>query len=442
MNTIAIIGFGSAGFAALMAIRRADPRAEVTVIDPKPFDLLHPCGLPYALEGKLPVEGLSQNLALQSMGVRKVEALAEKIDTAGKVVHARGDGAFEIPYNRAIIATGYVPFVPPLKNIDNVLGRGLYTLASLEDLGSVMEKAREVSDAIVIGGGAIGLEAAAALRKNGCAVTLLEMRDQVLPGLLDKDMAQLVEKYLSDTGIVCRTGSTVEEILGADLFQGVVAGNERHGAGLCVIAAGFRAGTALAVQSGIDTGPLGIAVDQQLRTSAAGVYAAGDCIASWSVIDGKASAVKLATSAYKQGTLAGLNACGADMTYKGTVGTFVTKVGGLEVSGAGYNTGEAARSGFDPVSGKIKSRLRPEYFPGEEEITIKIVADKNTGKIVGAQAVGEGASARINIISMALEFGISLEDLGRLEMAYCPAVSEVYDPLLRAADFAARRLKR
>ncbi|MBP7586182.1 MAG: FAD-dependent oxidoreductase [Spirochaetes bacterium] len=443
MKRIAIIGFGSAGFAALMAIRKADPRAEVVIVDPKPFDLMHPCGIPYALEGIVTAEGLYQDVALQSMGATRIRACAKSIDRARKLVIAEGpEGAHEVSYETAIITTGYAPFVPPLKNIDRCLGRGLHTLASVEDLVSITQKTKSIESAIVIGGGAIGLEAAVALKRHAGSVALLEMRDQLLPGVLDADLSETVEKHLAAEGIACRCGTAVEEVLGDDGFRGVVAGGERLEAGLCVLAAGFRANITLAKESDIDTESLGIMVDGSLRTSDENIYAAGDCIAAVSVVDGKKTPAKLATAAYKQGTVAGLNACGAGVAYRGTAGTFVTKVGELEVAGTGYNTETATRNGFAPAPGKIKSRLLPDYFPGGGEIIMKMIVDKNSGKILGAQAVGEGAAARINLISMALEFGIGLDDLGRLEMAYCPAVSEVYDPLLRAVDFAARRVKR
>ena len=377
------------------------------------------------------------------MGASRTRARAVKIDRQVKMIHAEGPGGMqEISYDTALITTGYSPFIPPLKNIDRCLGKGLYTLASVDDLESITGKTKGLSSAIVIGGGAIGLEAAVALKRYAGTVTLIEMRDQLLPGVLDKDLSENVEKHLAGEGILCRLGTAVEELLGGDSFQGVLAAGERIDAGLCVLAAGFRANAALAADSGLDVEPLGIVVDNNLRASDGSVYAAGDCIAAVSVVDGKKTPAKLATAAYKQGTVAGMNACGAGAEYRGTAGTFVTKVGALEVAGTGYNTETAARNGHSPVAGKIKSRLLPDYFPGGGDITLKIIVDKNTGKILGAQAAGEGAAARINLISMALEFGIGLEYLGRLEMAYCPAVSEVYDPLLRAVDFAARRVKK
>ncbi len=440
---IAIIGFGSAGFAALMSVRRYDPDAEVTIIDPKPYDLHHPCGIPYALEGIVSPEALTQEVALKSMGAVKVQAIAETIDWKKKIIIARVErDQIEIDYDTAIISTGYQANIPPVKNINAFLGKGIFTIAVPQDLGAVMMAVKTTDSAVVIGGGAIGLEAAIALKKHISSVTLLEMKDHILPGMLDADMAQQVEKYCTSQGIVCKTGSAVEEIVGDEKFSGVKAAGNVIEAGLCIVAAGFAPNTAIAEKSGLQTEKFGIAVDKHLCTSEPDVYAAGDCIASWSIISGEKIPVKLATSAYKQGAIAGANACGMKLEYGGTAGTFVTKLAELEIAGTGFTSRTASKAGFEPVQGKIQSRVLPDYFPGENAVTLKIVADKHSGKILGAQAIGDGAAWRVNIISMAIEYGISLGALPSLELAYCPAVSEVYDPLLRAVDFTLRRMKR
>ncbi len=440
---IALIGFGSAGFAALMSIRRYDPRAEAVIIDPKPYDLHHPCGIPYALEGIVSPEALVQEVALKSMGAVKVQAIAELIDWEKKIIAAEGEnGKIEITYDTAIISTGYQANIPPVKNINAFLRKGIFTLAVPQDLDAVMMAVKTTDSAVVIGGGAIGLEAAIALKKHVSHVTLLEMKDHILPGVLDADMAQQVEKYCAAQGIACRTGSAVEEIVGDDEFRGVTAAGNVIEAGLCIVASGFAPNTAIAEKSGIQVEKFGIAVDKHLCTSAPDVYAAGDCIASWSIIGGEKIPVKLATSAYKQGTIAGANACGMKLEYGGTAGTFVTKLAELEIAGTGFTSRTASEAGFEPVQGKIQSRVLPDYFPGENAVALKIVADKHSGKVLGAQAIGDGAAWRVNLISMAIEYGIPLDALPSMELAYCPAVSEVHDPLLRAVDFTLRRMKR
>ncbi len=443
MATIAIIGLGSAGFAALMAVKRRDPKASVVVIDPKESDLMHPCGIPYSLGGQVEAHCLYQNVSLEKMGARRIRAAAVRIEHDRNEIIARGgEGEVAVPFEKAIIATGYLPVIPPIEGVGPLLNNGIYTLTSVDDLSRIRARAQG-GPCVVIGGGAIGLEAAVAMKRYRSGVTVVEMRGQLLPGVLDPDMSKPLEEYLAGSGITLALGARVEAFHGSSSFEGVTAAGARIAGDLCILAAGFRANTTLAKESGIECDAGGILVDRTLLTSRRDVYAAGDSISGWSVIDGAKSMAKLATSAYKQGTAAGVNALGAGEEYRGTAGTFVTEVGELEVAGTGYTTAAARDHGFDPVAGKITSGILPEYFPGGKEISIKVIFDRASGRVLGAQAVGEhGAAERINIISAAIEFGIPITELPRLEMAYCPAVSEVYDPLLRAIDFGLRRVKK
>ncbi|MCX7679533.1 MAG: FAD-dependent oxidoreductase [Spirochaetes bacterium] len=391
---IAIIGFGSAGFASLMAIKKTDPHAEVTLIDPKPYDLFHPCGIPYAVEGIVSLHSLMQNVAIEKMGVKKFVGRAEAIDWKNKRIYAhseRGDGV-EIIYDDAIICTGSIPHIPPIRNINDFLKKGVYTLVSSHDVDAVNAAIAGANSAIIIGGGAIGLEAAVALKKRCAHVTVFEMKPQLLPGVLDSDMSRLVENHLAALGIECALNAAVEEIVGETSCEGIIASGNFVATQICMIATGFLPNDEIAIKSGITTEKWGIVVDSMLCTSAPHVYAAGDCIAAWSCIDGKKIPVKLATSAYKQGTIAGENASGKKRHYKGTAGTFVTKLGDLEVAGTGYSSEAAFRAGYTPIAGKITSRVVPDYFPAQDTVTVKVISDKKTGKLLGAQAVGHGAA--------------------------------------------------
>ena len=264
----------------------------------------------------------------------------------------------------------------------------------------------------------------------------------MLPGVLDSDMAKTVEEYVNNLGIELLCDTAVSEIFGGDFFEGIRSPGTEIRAGLGILSTGFRPAVGMAEDAGLKTGHMGIMVSPSMETSFADIYAAGDCVTCWSVTDGKPIAAKLATSAYKQGAVAGINAAGGSEEYHGSAGTFVTKIGELEVAGTGFSSEQCRERGYETVNGKIKTYQLPEYFPGGDEISIKIIADKGSGRILGGQAVGKsGAAARINIISMAVELGLDLKSLSRLEMAYCPAVSEVDDPLFKAVDFCIRRMK-
>jgi len=440
---IVICGFGSAGYAAAMAIKRNDPGAAIIVVDPKESDLVHPCGLPYALEGIVQSELLSQNLNLQRSGITKIRGKGEVISCKEKILTiSTSEGEKKESFDKLIIASGCTPFIPPVTNLDRHMNLSVFTLAGVRDLAFIRERMQNARKCVIIGGGAIGIETAYALKMQNKDVTILEMENQVLKGILDPDMASLCESYLESAGIKVMKEQKVTTLGGEECLKNVICSDANIPADMVIAAAGFRPDTSLARNSGIAESPAGIKTDDMLMTSAEDVYAAGDCIINSSAIDGKPIVSRLATSAYKQGTAAALNALGRKEKYHGSAGTFVTRIGTFEIAGTGFNTAFAAARGFEPVSGKITSKIKPDYYPGNSDITVKIIFDKNSGIILGAQCAGEsGAAERVNIVSMAIEFGITLDELSRTELAYAPPVSEVYDPLLRAVDFGLRRMK-
>lgn len=441
---IIICGFGSAGYAAAMTIKRNKSKTQIIVIDPKETDLVHPCGLPYALEGIVNNELLVQNMNLQRSGINKIKGRGEKITPAEKTITISTDNGLKTEsYDKLIIASGCTPFIPSITNIDRYLNLSIFTFAGVHDLAFIQEKMKSSQNCVIIGGGAIGIETAYALRMHNKEVTILEIENQLLKGILDPDMASLAESFLESIGIRIVKEDNVSFFEGNKILEQVICRNSSIPADMVIISAGFKPEISIAQNSGIESTTAGIRTDEMLKTSAPDIYAAGDCIINYSSIDGKPVNSRLATSAYKQGTAAAINALGGNEPYRGSTGTFVTKFGNFEIAGTGFNTALAAVRGFEPLSGKITSKIKPEYYPGNSAITVKIIFDKNTGIILGAQCAGErGAAERINIISMAIEFGITIDELGRVELAYAPPISEVYDPLLRAADFGLRRMNK
>jgi len=439
-----IIGFGSAGYSSLMTIKRENPRAEVVIVDPKDYDLMHSCGLPYSIEGLIDEGELYQDIHLNRMGVEKIKAIVEEIDVKKNIIRAViGDEEVEITYDFAIIATGSKPLIPQIKGMNNVYNKGLYSLTSIEDLKNIKAGLDKKGAGIVIGAGSIGLETAIALKRYLERIVVFEVREHVLPGIVDPDISKTVEEYLISKGIDLRLNSRVIEVKGENFFEEIITEDGIIEAGIGILATGFKANTDLAQKSGIEFEDNGIIVDSCLKTSIDNIYAAGDCISGWSVIDNRKIPAKLATSAYKQGRIAGLNVSGKEERYRGSTGSFVTKIGDLEVAGVGYNSDTSKNNKFVPISGKIKMNILPDYFPSNSKIFIKVILDKKTGKILGAEAVGKyGVVERINLISMAIEFNISVGDLARVELAYCPAVGDVYDPLHRSIDFAIRKIKK
>lgn len=436
---IVIIGLGSAGYAALVTLKRINPKAHIVVVDPKEKDIVHPCGLPYALEGMVHEEELEQDIFLSRMNVEKVIGTVHSIDATKKeiMVH-KEDTQHAIAFDKVILCTGYKPLLPPVTNIERYINHGVYTLSGIADLKRIKEEIKGKNKAIVIGAGAIGLEVAYALKVCGLSVTVIEAKE-VLPQAVDSDMSQMVAEYCTSQNIELVLHSPVTAIEKRDSKFGIITTDKEYTADVVIAATGFAANCEWAVNSSFATDRWGVIVNEHLQLQS-DIYAAGDCIQNWSVIDKKPFGVKLATSAYKQGIIAAENVMGIHSIYRGTAGTFVTKIGDMEIAATGFSTNVAKERGFSVIAGKISATVKPEYFPENERLTFKILCDTK-GKIIGAQAIGSGAAARINIISLAIECGLTVDELMRFEMAYCPAVSEVNDIVFKACEFAKRRLK-
>ena len=423
---IVIIGLGTAGFAAALAIKKKDRKAGITFIDNKPYDLLHCCGLPYALEGKLKIGNLKHGIGAERMDIDVIsKAEVEDVDAKNKkITYNKNNKNEDISYDKLIITTGASPFMP----IEGAKGN-VFTLSSAEDAEAIEKAIKNAKTAAIIGAGAIGLETAYALNKRGLKVVVIEMLSSLFPRAIDKDMSEILEEYLEKQGIRLLLNKKIEKIGKNKL----ILKNQQIEADLIIAAAGVKPNIELAKKAGIKT-EKGIVVNDKLEC-AKDIYAAGDCIQTKSLINQDPYLAQTATTAYKQGTIAGINSVGGNEAYKGALSTFVSVIGDLEVAATGFNSHFAK----DAVSSKAKSKNKPEWFPGAADLTVKIIADKK-GKILGAQAVGKDAAPRINIISTAIKSDMSLKELSEVELAYCPAVSQTYDVLQQAADLLIRRL--
>lgn len=440
MKRILIAGFGAAGYAALMAVRKTDPAAEITVIDPKEKDIFHPCGMPYALDGRAYVDKLCADMHLERMDVKRIRAELVSVIHNEKIA-LTNEPSLQLSFDKLIIATGGAPFIPPIDSAEKLLGRGLYTLASMTDLNAIINSLKNTSRSIVIGGGAIGAETAAALASRDGAVTLIEAKNQLFTGIFDADMAEIIKTALESQNIKVLCGTKVKRVFGEKSFAGVETENETILASIGILAAGFVSKTDPAYGVLIDDKQRTITVNTAMETSAPDIYAAGDCALCSSAIDKKPLSLKSAAIAYRQGRVAGINAAGGKTMYNGSSGTFATKIGKLEAASVGFTSALCRERGFEPVSGKIKMPVLPDYFAEAGEVFVKIIADKKTKRILGAQAVGQNAAAEINLVSLALEHGLTLNQFIETETAYCPAIGELDSALFKAADFCMRKIR-
>jgi NADPH-dependent 2,4-dienoyl-CoA reductase/sulfur reductase-like enzyme len=448
---VLVIGGNAAGMTAASRAKRLDPSLDVTVIEASPRIAYSICGLPYFLSGRVselselelftPASLMNERGIAARVGCRAVELAAPQRKV---VVEDQHSGEREtLGYDRLLIATGYRPVTP---DVDGVHLQGVFTASRLGDGEAIATwlNSRRAQRAVLIGGGYVGLEIAEAMVARGLTVTLVESSPQVFPAL-DSDMAKLVEDELSRHGVEVMTNRTVARI-GARRNGDVEAvelgpGSLRLPADLVFVDVGVAPSVELAAKAGVDIGASGaIAVDERLETNFPGVYAAGNCAETHHLVSGRRSWVPLGTVAAKQGRVAGDNLAGRRSRFIGAVGTSIVKVFDVVAARTGLTSEEATRAGFSLAASTIEGRSRAAYFGGAPA-TVKVLADRDSGRLLGAQIVGspEGASA-IDVAATALTAGMSVGDAAQLDLAYAPPSGALWNPLLVALNTLSREI--
>ena len=367
-----------------------------------------------------------------------------EIDAAGRKVQVRdlqsGKSTWE-PYDQLLIATGAVPTCPDLPGADAVDICGVNTLESGLEIRRRLDRGG-MKKAVIVGGGYIGLEMAEALVLNGLEVSLVSRPPQVM-GTLDEDMGALVSQALRDVGVSLYLEETLTEFeTTAGKVSGIVTDKRTLPADIVILGLGVRPNTALAAAAGIPLGEKGsIRVNARMETGIAGIWAAGDCAESFHLVSHRPFYIALGTVANRHGRVAGINLGGGYATFPGVVGTAVTKICQVEVARTGLQEEELRNLGIEWVSAVIKSRTKAGYFPGAGEITVKILAERGSGRLLGGQIVGmEGSAKRIDTLATALQAGFTVEEMIHLDLGYAPPFSPVWDPVVTAARAVAKKL--
>ena len=346
------------------------------------------------------------------------------------------------PYDRLLIATGALPFCPRAPGYE---ARGIFGLHSLQS-GITVRNAvdsEQPKTAVVIGGGYIGLEMAEALVMRGLDVSLVDRGVQVM-NTLDPDMGSLVSDALVEAGINLYREEALEAFEVADgRVRAVVTDKRTLPADIVILGLGVRPNTELADKAGI---PLGvrnaIRVNDRMRTAIDGIWAAGDCVESFHLVSRRPVNIALGTIANKQGRVAGINLGGGYATFPGVVGTAASKICKWEVARTGLQEHEIKAIGLEHVAAKIESTTRASYYPHAGPITVKALAEKGSGRLLGAQIVGiEGAAKRIDIFATALHAGMSVQEMINLDLSYAPPYSNAWDPVLIAVRQADKAVK-
>ncbi len=444
---IVVIGAHAAGVDAASAARKKDRAAEIILITDEEHAGYSRCGLPFVLGRQIQsfndlIVFPQTYFQMMKLDLR-TETKAINIDTTKKTVETTNkQGKNEIiSYDSLIISTGASSFIPPIKGKEK---KGIHSLRTLEDGERIDRVIKQgAKTAIIMGAGLIGLETAVALHDRGLKVTVIEMLPQVLPQMLDPEIAKTIQEMLEQKGITIFTGKRVEEFLGEDEVTGIVASGQKLDAELFIGAFGVRANTQLAADAGIALGETrAIKTNTRMETNIKDIYAIGDCAETTGIITLKPAAPQLGTIAVREGKVAGINAAGGYALFTGSLGSAVTRLFTTECGVTGLTETAAQRIKFETVSGTISSKTKAEYYPGALPIKVKLVVEKESQRLIGTQIIGgEEVTQRINAISFAIQKQMTVRELAKADTAYAPPVCETWEPIVMAAEMVLMRLR-
>ncbi len=449
---LVVIGGVAAGMSAASRARRLRPDMEILVFEKSGFVSYGSCGLPYFVSGiiKEP-ENLVVYDAKFFKEKRNINVFlhheALEIFPAKKTVLVKnlesGD-EFEVRYDKLVIATGARAVKPNIKGVNL---NGIFTIRFLEDGVDIKNFIRDKSPkkALIVGAGYIGMEMAEALVKLGIDVVMVEQMPNIL-GAMDDEINEVVESELQRNGVRLIKSTSVNEFLGENSFvkKAILSNGEAIDVELVIIGAGIKPNSEIAKRAGIELGKTGaIAVNQKMETNISGIYSAGDCAEVFHLVLNRPVYIPLGTTANKQGKVAGENAAGGNATFKGVVGTAVFKVFELEVARTGISEKQAKAEGFDYVSTVIEHNSRAHYYPGGSKIRVKLIADRKTGRLLGAEMVGrDGVAKRIDTFATALYAKLRVDEIAQLDLSYAPPFAPVWDPILISANDLEKKIRK
>jgi NADH oxidase (H2O2-forming) len=458
---VVVVGGMAAGATAAQFARKTDRKAEITIVGKETQPIYSKCGLPYALSGRIPtferlVEFDEQWFRQFHIDLR-LGTEVTSIDHSARTLSTcdlRGGQSGVIPYDSLIIATGAHPWMPPIEGAytgPGVLKDGVHLIRTMVDAARLSGNAWRDSRAVIVGGGLIGMEFAEALTVRGVHVSIVELQHEILLASLDEDMAGTARQIIEKSRTPIYTGHVATRINGERRAESVIIEDTATGqrkelpADIVLISTGTRANTDLAVKAGCALGITGqVKVNARCETSVSGIWAAGDCTEYVDLITGAPVAVGFATVAARQGRTAGMNAAGGSSELpEGILGTRVTEAFGMHIAGVGPTESQLRKAGIEPVIGRFVGSTLPTYIPGGHELTVKVLAHPDNGRILGAQIVGTSrVHQRINAFAVAILSGMTLKQFSKLETAYAPPIAPTFDAITLACDVALMKMKR
>lgn len=439
MNYV-IIGGVAAGMSAAMEITRADENAHITVLEKGEDYSYGQCGLPYVINGWIP--SISDIIARSAQTFRdkyKIDAQTNKEVTE---IHSEAQTVighdtithekFEISYDTLLIATGADPNVPDWSGMDL---QGIHTLKTIPDTKEIMSDLdNDRQNAVIVGGGYIGLEMAESLTSIGINVTLIQTDNQ-LATIFDADMADLIAEEADKQGVKVILNEAVEAFEGDGRVNKVITNKGSYETDFVLLAIGIHPNTGFVENTDIHLSDQGaIIVNPYMETNVKNIYAAGDCATHFHIVKRKDDYIPLGTTANKQGTIAGANMSGGAETFKGMTGSSVIKFFDLSLGRTGLSEAEAKALNFSYGIQTYKGTDIAGYYPGNKTLSIKLMYCKKTYDILGVQIIGEkGVSKRIDVIATAIFNKMKVQDLVDLDLSYAPQFNNVRDPLQQAA---------
>ncbi len=423
MNVV-IIGGGAAGTIAALVARKMG--ADVTLIR-KDKEFFVKCAAPYVISGGVEYSKATKpDEMLTSSGVRLIIDEVTDIDVEKKTVKTSELNLF---YDKLIIATGASPFVPPMK----IVSDRVFTLRDGEDVKKIIDAAKDAKSVAVIGGGAIGIEVASEFKKMGKDVRIIELLDHLMERVYDPEFCEKIEKILSDKGIVINTSTKVQEIDD----NKIITDKGTFEADLILLSVGVRPEVELARKIGLEIDK-GIVVNDKMETSMKDIYAAGDCAQYVSMIDGKPVPSQIATTAVIEGKVAAINACGGDVSLNGLTNPIVSEVFGTPIGRVGFNELDCRRAGIEYIVGRAKSLNKYDCMSDAEPIEVKLIFEKNSKVIVGAEMLGANIAERIDLVSLAIQKKTTLGEIALLNYCAHPALTPLpfMEPIVMAAEDA------
>ncbi|MEU1889840.1 FAD-dependent oxidoreductase [Streptomyces pristinaespiralis] len=450
---LVVIGGDAAGMSAASQARRmkGPDELEIVAFERGHFSSYSACGIPYWVSGDVTdraelVARTPKEHRERAIDLRMRTEVTE-IDVAGGRVRSRDleSGAESwTGYDKLVVATGARPVRPDLPGIG---APGVHGVQTLDDGQALLDSLSRTEGrrAVVVGAGYIGVEMAEALLKHGFEVTLVDRGEQPM-ATLDPDMGRLVHEAMSGMGITTVSRTAVTKILTGDdgRVRAVATDSAEHPADIVVLGIGVEPETTLARDAGLPLGHHGgLLTDLSMRVRGhENIWAGGDCVEVLDLVSGRERHVPLGTHANKHGQVIGANVGGGYGTFPGVVGTAVSKVCDLEIARTGLREKDARAVGLQYVTATIESTSRAGYFPGAAAMTVKMLAERRTGRLLGVQIVGrEGAGKRVDVAAVALTAGMTVEQMTALDLGYAPPFSPVWDPVLVAARKASAAVR-